>query len=547
MLYREIFRILGNYLLYLALILCLPLGVALYYEYISLTPEYDQLHCSLQFLETIFITVILAFIFRFIGRNASHQIFRREGIVIAVGIWLITSCIAATPYYLTKTLDRPVDAFFEAMSGLTTTGASLLTPKAYNDAGQEIPITITNEHVPNKVYTYYGTITPVKDADGKILASGMQAVSKAVLFWRSFTQWIGGMGIVVLFLTVLPALGVGGKILFQAEVPGPVKETITPRLRDTASLLWKIYFGVTLLQIILLLWTNQQMPIFDSVCIAFSTLSTGGFTVVDNSIASYHNAATDWVIIAFMIIGSINFSLYFHIIRGKFYRIYSPDFFLFITSVIVGSVLVSAYVIGIKTYSLGGNVAETYDLSTAIRQGAFQSISAQTSTGFSTANYDLWPFPSQMFMLLLMFFGGMSGATCGGIKTTRFYILYKILVHRIEAIFRPDTVRKLKIGSSEIDPSKANTVMAFFCIALFSVLVGTVSYIMNGIDPETSLGLVACMLNNIGMAFRAAGPANAFNFMSDFSKLMSSFWMLLGRLEFFAILLLFIPSFWKSK
>ena len=202
--------------------------------------------------------------------------------------------------------------------------------------------------------------------------------------------------------------------------------------------------------------------------------------------------------------------------------------------------------IGLQTSSLAG-VSETYDWSTAIRKGSFQAISAQTSTGFATANYDLWPFPSQMFMLLLMFFGGMAGATCGGIKSTRFYLLYKILIHRIEAIFRPETVRKLGIGNSEIDPNRANTILSFFCIAIGATLIGTVLYIINGIDPETSLGLVACMLNNIGMAFRAAGPTYSFNFMSDFSKILSTFWMLLGRLEFFAILLLFIPAFWKGK
>lgn len=547
MFYKEIFRTLGNYLLYFALILCVPLAVSIYYEFISLPEEYTQQHSTLAFFNTIVITLIVAFIFRFLGRKATGLFYRKESVILAVSIWIVSAGLGALPYYYTNTLNNPIDAYFETMSGFTTTGASLITAKKYNDDGKEIPIIIEDPHVPFKQYTYWGTVAPIRDPEsGKIIKEGVEAVGKGVLFWRSFTQWLGGMGIVVLFLAVLPALGVGGKLLYQAEMPGPVKESITPRIRDTASILWKLYFALTLFEIILLLWTNQKMPIFDAICISFSTLSTGGFTVTNESIATYNHPITDWVVMIFMVLGSINFSLYFFLLKGKIYKLYNSDFILFLVSVLIGAVFVTAYVVKLHTFSLEG-LSEVYDWSTSIRKGFFQAISAQTSTGFATANYDLWPFPSQMFMLLLMFFGGMAGATCGGIKSTRFSMLYKIIKNRIESLFRPDAIRHVKVDQTDITPERSNMVLTFFVVAFFSTITGTVLYILDNIDPETSLGLLTCMINNIGMSFRAAGPAYAFNIMPDFSKILSTFWMVFGRLEFFAILILFFPEFWKKN
>lgn len=546
MLYKDISKILGNYLFYFALILCLPLAVAIYFEYIADSASHPQPHTSLEFLETILICIACALFLRFLGRKASGVLYRRESIILAVLIWLVSALIGSLPFYLSKTLSNPVDAYFEAISGFTTTGATMIAPKAYNDEGKEIPIKVENYHVPGKVYYYYGTISPVRGADGKVLFSGVEAVSKALLFWRSFMQWLGGMGIVVFFLSVLPALGVGGKFLYQMEMTGPVKDSIAPRISQTASLLWKLYLSLSIIQVLLLIWTNNEMPLLDAICVTFSTLSTGGYSIKNNSIASYGNPHTEWIVLLFMIVGSINFALYFHILRGKFYRIYVPDFFLFIGIIIAGAALVGGYLIYDPSEGMK-HAHESYTNWEAMREGAFQSVSAQTSTGFTTQNYDVWPFASQMFMLILMFVGGMSGATSGGIKTPRFYLLYKIITHKIELIFRPETVRKLTYAHHEVDSATAITVLVFFCIAAISTLTGTVIYILDGIDPESSLGLMGCMLNNIGMAFRAAGPDGSFLIMSNLSKLMSCFWMLIGRLEFFAIILLFIPAFWRGR
>jgi trk system potassium uptake protein TrkH len=278
------------------------------------------------------------------------------------------------------------------------------------------------------------------------------------------------------------------------------------------------------------------MPAFDAVCISLSNISTGGFSVRNDNIASYQSSATEGIVLFFMIAGSINFALYFQALRLRFSRTYLLDFFLFLTIAFLGSLFVSLFLLPTHLSFLE-----------SIRFGSFQAISMQTSTGFITANYDRWPFPCQMWMLILMFIGGMSGSTAGGIKTSRFYILYKILLHRLESIYRPDTVRLLRIGHTPIDDKSAQTVLSFFCIIAFCVITGSVLFILSGIDPETSLGLIACLLNNVGAAFRAAGPTDSFAFLPTVSKIFALFWMLLGRLEFFIILLLFLPAFWKNR
>jgi trk system potassium uptake protein TrkH len=237
----------------------------------------------------------------------------------------------------------------------------------------------------------------------------------------------------------------------------------------------------------------------------------------------------------FMVLGSINFALFFHILRFKFFRIYVPDFFLFLATALIGCIAVSSFLI------------PEFGLSEAFRLGSFQALSVQTTTGFFSANYDRWPFAPQMLMLALMFIGGMSGSTAGGIKTSRFYIAYKIILHRLESIFRPDSIRKLYIGKTEVDDKNALTVLAFFCMVAFFTAIGTIALVLDGIDPETALGVIASFLNNVGIGFRAAGPTESMAFLSVFSKLLATFWMLLGRLEFFVVLLLFLPAFWKNR
>ncbi len=543
--YREIFRVLGKYVLYFSLLLFIPLILALYYQFVEKDPFPPS---APGFFFTIIISGLLGLFFCHMGKKTNGSLHRRESILLVVLIWAVSALIGGLPFYLSGTLNNPLDAYFEAMSGLTTTGASLMAPKEYQPGTMiEIPSTVANYHVPGKTYTFMGTIDPVRNAaTGAIEFSGVEAVNKAILFWRSFLQWIGGMGIVVLFLAVLPSLTAGGKSLYQTEIPGPTKDTITPRIKETASILWKLYLGLTIIEIVLLIWTNAKLTLFDAFCITFSTLSGGGFTVKNASIGAYNNANTEWIIIIFMIMGAINFSLYFNLLRRKFNAIKDPDFIFFIGIILVAGLAVSGSLMQAGPI-IQNNAEQTYTVSSALREGFFQSVSAQTSTGFSTRDYDIWPYSSQVIMLVMMFVGGMSGSTSGGIKSSRFYILYHIIMHKIEQIFEPEVVRKLKIGSREIDYKTAMTVLVFFCIALFFAVASSLSLIYNGIDPESSLGIVACMMNNIGMAFRAAGPTGSFNILPVFGKILSILLMLLGRLEFFAVLLLFLPRFWRSR
>lgn len=541
---REIAKLLSKYLLYLAFVILVPSLYACYLQFFDTT--HPQPHTAAAFGWTFFICIALAIGLRQFGKTASGQIYRRDGILLVVAIWLITCFIGALPFALSRTL-KPLDAYFEAMSGFTTTGATMLCPKAYSPDGLEIPHHITNPHLPDNTYQFYGTVAPIRDpATGLILHSGIEAVGRAILLWRSLMQWIGGLGIVVIFLSVLPALQVGGKFLYQMEMTGPIKEGVNPRIKSTSGQLWMLYLVMTLFETLLLYITNIEMPIFDAVCIALSNISTGGFSVRNESIAAYQSSVTNWIVFFFMIAGSINFSLYFQAIRLKFKKLYTPDLLLFLGTALLGCLLVSIPLIGQRKVSLI-NPEGTYSIGSALYEGSFQALSVQTSTGFVTANYDQWPFVAQMFMLLLMFIGGMSGSTAGGIKTSRFYILFKIVQNRLESIYRPDSVRTLRIGSAEVDDKNALTVLAFFCIVAFFTVIGAVSLVIDGIDPETSLGLIACFLNNIGTAFRAAGPTESFAFLSPISKILAIFWMLLGRLEYYVMLLLLLPSFWKNR
>lgn len=541
---RDISLLLSKYLFYLGIVLLIPFFFSAYLQYVNI--GHPQPHSTSAFAWTLVFCNGLAIGLHQFGKKGSGDIHRRDGILLVVAIWLITCFIGALPFSLSNTL-KPLDAYFEAMSGFTTTGATMLCAKAYNPDGMEIPHHITNARIPDKTYTFFGTVPPILDPETRlVLHSGIEAVGQAILLWRSMIQWIGGLGIVVIFLSVLPALHVGGKFLYQVEMTGPIKEGVRPRVKSTSTQLWLLYLVMTVFEAILLYFTNNEMPIFDAICIALSNISTGGFSVRNESIAAYQSSATNWIVFVFMIAGSINFSLYFQAIQLKFRKLYAPDLLLFLVTAFVGCLLVSLPLIGQKRADLI-NPHGVYSISAALYEGSFQAISLQTSTGFVTSNYNQWPFVSQMFLLILMFIGGMSGSTAGGIKTSRFYILFKIIQHRLESIYRPDSVRTLRIGASEVDDKNALTVLSFFCIVAFFVVIGTVSLVIDGIDPETSFGLIACFLNNIGTAFRAAGPTDSFAFLSPVSKVLSIFWMLLGRLEYYVMLLLLLPSFWKNR
>lgn len=545
--YREISRILGLYLYIFAIALLIPLGIAFYYQFIAHPDLHPQPHSTLAFLETVVICLLLALLFRRFGRSSHGQLYRREGLVLSVSIWFLTAAISALPFQFSGTFSNFVDSYWEAMSGLTTTGSTVMEAKRYDHAGKELPIIAPD--LPT-VYAYYGTITPVRNEQGEVVLEGIEAVGKGVLFWRSFTQWLGGMGIVVLFLSVLPALGVGGKVLYQSEVPGPLKDSMTPRIRDTASLLWKTYLLLSVVLMIILMVTNRELPFFDALCISCSTISTGGFGIRNNSIASYNNGWTELVVILFMIVGSINFVHYVSLARGKFSRLWDPEllFFFFVLSGM--TLLITLFLKGTPEIPLSAERAEASELFnwfSSLRYAAFQLVSAQTTTGFTTTNYDVWPYGTQVLLLTAMFIGGMSGSTAGGMKVIRYSMLFKVTIDKIESIFRPNSVQVMQIGRSRISHDKAITVLCFFFIVIALTAIGTFILVLDGVDLETAFSIQGCCLNNTGLAFRMAGPANTFAFLPLMSKLIEILLMVAGRLEYFAILILFIPDFWRGR
>lgn len=547
MFFREISRILGRYLIYFTLILCLPLGVAITYDFFLERNSPAQLRSTEAFIWTIATSFFLALIFLHFGKKAVGALFRRESIILVALIWFVTAGIGAIPFWQTNTLSNPLDAYFESMSGLTTTGATIMHAKAYDpDTQQEIPIITSNPRTPDLTYSFYGTINPIRDPQSQaILLSGIDAVSKSLIFWRSFLQWLGGMGIVVLFIAVLPALSMGGKFLFETEMPGPNKETMTPRIKETASLLWKIYLGLTVVQIILLVLANKEISFFNAVTLSFSTISTGGFNIQNESLAAYSNLGTLLIVMLFMILGSVNFSLYFHCIRGKIYRIYEPEFFIYLLILASSSLLLTFTIWKNPSNLVAGN--ESHSFSQALLAGSFQAISAQTSTGFAIGNYDLWPYSSQLLLLILIFIGGMSGSTCGGMKVARLLIVLRSIAHKIESIFRPDTVRCLKIGKKEITDKTSISVLVFFAILISLTVLGTFLLVIDGVDPQTSFGVVACMINNAGLIFGGTAFTESCAFLPVLSKIVSICWMALGRLEFFALLVLLVPAFWSKR
>lgn len=549
MLYRDICKILGYYLFGLAVALAVPFLLAGYYEFFADPIDHPQPHTTIHFFWSMVVCYVLGYVCYRLGRKSSGHLYRREGLALVVLIWFLTPAIAALPFYFSGTLTDPFKCYFEATSGFSTTGATTMQAKKFDpNTGREVPIRKVFCGALTKVYTYWGTIDPVRDPEtGKITHEGIEAVSKALLFWRSFTQWLGGMGIVVLFVAILPALGVGGKMLFQAEIPGPIKDALTPRIKETAIQLWKIYVGLSLLEVVFLMFTNSDIGWLDAFTVTFSTMSTGGFTIYNTSIGYFHSATTEWIVMAFMVLASINFSLYFYSLRAKFYRLYEPEFILFVILLLASCSLAAWFINGTGKILITGEHSGFFTSAESIRYGFFQIVSSMTTTGFVTANYDMWPYAVQVLMLMVMFMGGMSGSTAGGMKIVRQYMLFRIAQYKVESLFRPETIRRFRVGERDVDSSASIMVLCFFLIVIAVAALSTFIFVIDGLDPETAISMVTLLINNIGIGFRMAAPTESMAFLSDFSLIFSSILMIVGRLEFYAVLAILVPAFWKQN
>jgi trk system potassium uptake protein TrkH len=412
---------------------------------------------------------------------------------VALG-WLLAALFGSLPYLISGTFVSFADAFFETMSGFATTGATVL--------------------------------------------ADVESLPRGILFWRSMTHWLGGMGIIVLFVALLSSLGTGGEKMFLAESPGgSILTKLTPRISDSAKILWGTYLILTIAEIILLFLFG--MPIYDAVCHTFSNVSTGGFSVRNGSIGFYGSPQIEWVIIIITFLSGANFALYYRSVREKSlaplrrnseFRLYS---------------LIIVLAAGLIAYNLYTNGQS--GLGDAIRQAAFQVVSIMTTTGFVTEDFNQWPIISMAILFMLMFIGGCAGSTSGGVKVGRILVMFKQTILELRHQIHPRAVIPLKIDGEVIDREKVMTILQFFFVYTALILVGLFFMSFQGLDLVTAFTAVVAALGNVGPGLGAVGPASNYGFISDAGKYFLSFYMLIGRLELFTVLVLFLPSFWRKE
>lgn len=477
---RMVLNTIGHILLAEAALLLLPAIVSVIYLE----------ECIWSFLITIAITLVIGLVLKFASRPDSKIIYAKEGFVIVSYAWLLMSAIGALPFFISGEIPNYVDALFETVSGFTTTGASILTD--------------------------------------------VEAMSKGLLFWRSFTHWIGGMGVIVFVMAIIPNIADRSMNIMKAEIPGPTVGKLVPKARETAKILYLIYIGLTLLMIIMLLFGG--MSLFDSAVHAIATAGTGGFGIKADSIGSY-SPYCQWVITAFMLIFSINFNLYYLLLLRKFKSVFkSTELWFFL-----GLVAVS---IGIITFNISPLYATFEE---TIRYSSFQVATIISTTGFATTNFNTWPGLSKAIMLVLMIVGGCAGSTAGGLKNARVVMLIKTVYREIKKLLHPRSVRAVSMEDKRVDEQTLSGVTTYFAIYIMSTIV---IFVLLSIEPfglETNLSATLACFNNIGPGFGAVGPAGSYADYSIFSKLLLTLAMLMGRLEIFPLVLGLNPLAWKKR
>ena len=424
----------------------------------------------------------------------------KDGFAIVTLAWILVALAGAQPFYLTGAIPNFTDAWFESMSGVTTTGATIIG---------------NIETLPN-------------------LVNGIESLPHGVLFWRSFIQWIGGMGIIVFTIAILPLLGVGGVQLFKAEVPGPVADKIRPRINQTAKILWMVYVGFTFVQMLLL--GLAGMPWFDSVCHAFTTMPTGGFSTQNASIAAYSNPLIHYIIIFFMFVAGVNFTLHFRAITGN-YKVHLKDYeFRVYLSIICIATLLIFFNISSANSDWSHN---------SFLISLFESLAMLTGTGYAIADYELWPFFSQHLLLIIMFFGAMGGSTSGGMKITRIILLIKYAATETRRMLHARAIIPIRIGDRFISDEVVRNTLGFSLIYLSIFVLTAFVLTAFNLDLLSAIGASASAIGNVGPAFGAFGPTDSYALLHPIGKWMLTICMLLGRLEIFTIMVLFSRTFWK--
>ena len=499
---KLIFHTLGNLLICLAGTMLLPLSIGIYYFVSAGEPKDDMM----AFVYATIVTLCVGLILRFTIKPSEPELGIREGFAIVTLGWVVVALFGSFPYLFAGIFSIEGRTswvefsfcYFESMSGFSTTGATVLT---------EI------EHL-----------------------------SHAMLFWRSFSHWLGGMGIVVLTVAILPMLGVGGMQLFRAEAPGPQTDRLTPRIAQTAKLLWGVYILLSVVET-LLLWLGD-MTLFDALCHTFGTMATGGFSTKNQSIAHYDSVYIETVITVFMFLAGTNFALHYRALRGDVKSYFKDTEFRFYCIVVfVGILLISWNIVRFK--NIDGQVP--YDsVWDSIRYASFQVLSITSTTGYGTADFEMWPALSQFILITLMFYGGCAGSTGGGMKQIRFLLLIKQSGAEIKRLIFPHAILPIRVNDRVVPSEVLTHVLGFFFffIGIFAIVTCIMSTL--GLDLITAASCTIAAMGNIGPGLGDVGPLDNYAHIATAGKFILSFCMLLGRLEIYTVLILFSSNFWKK-
>ncbi|MBT4051592.1 MAG: TrkH family potassium uptake protein [Bacteroidetes Order II. Incertae sedis bacterium] len=497
--YRAVLFTLGILVFFLGIALLLPMLVALLYG----EPEWWTFGVTA--LGSLIIGTVA-----WIQRSRSQtELQIRDGFAIVAMAWVVLSLIGALPFVMGGVLESYTDAFFETMSAFTTTGSTI-----FGGAGNP----------------------------------DIEDVPHAFLFWRSLAHWIGGMGIIVLTLAILPLLGVGGMQLYKAEVPGPSADKLTPRVQETAKRLWMIYVGITFVEFLVLL---PAMNTFDAINHAFATMATGGFSTKNGSVGQFGSAYIDWVITIFMFLAGVNFALHFRMLRGKAITVFRDTEF----RVYVGITLVATLLITIGTWAPAMGYLPSYETEggflgyatfmESLRYGAFQASAIITTTGFGTADYEIWPPLAVGIIFICFYIGGMAGSTGGGVKVIRHVLMFKNSFKEIKQLIHPQAIMPVRLGNKVVSQEVMKNVLSFIVLYLGLIGFGTMAMSFLGLDILTSFGATLSSVGNVGPAFGTLGPTENYAHLPQMAKWVLSFLMMAGRLEIFTVIIVFVPAFWK--
>ncbi len=444
----------------------------------------------LPFLYTIALLVAVA-LPSAILRPKNRRIFAKEGFVCVAAAWILMSAFGALPFVFSGAIPNFIDAFFETVSGFTTTGASILP--------------------------------------------AVEGLPRGILFWRSFTHWVGGMGVLVFMLAILPSAGGQAMYLMRAEVPGPTKGKLVPKMRQSSLILYGIYLCLSVIMVVALLLC--RMPLYDALVNTFATAGTGGFSVLNASIGGYHNPAAEWVIAVFMIVFGINFNLYFFLLLRRFRDVLRSEELRTYLCIVVAAVVAIAI-----------NTAHLFStMGTCIRTAFFQTATIVSTTGFATADFNLWPEFSKTLLLLLMIVGSCAGSTAGGLKVSRVIIVLKGIARSIRQMLHPRAVAVVRMDGEAVEDETVRTSLSYLAIYLFIILATFLVISLDGFSFETNLSATLACVNNIGPGLDVVGPTGNYSEYSYLSKLLLSANMLLGRLEIMPMVILLFPQTWKRK